>query len=245
MSDNTSRTRTGSSPNRTPNPNRDGEQVTPARVTPAMEDYLKAVYRLRDGSGQATTQRLADELGVSGPSVTNMVKRLHELGLLRHAPYQGMALTEAGERVALEVVRHHRLLERYLVEALGYGWDAVHAEAERLEHHVSEELEARIDSALGHPTVDPHGDPIPSQSGDLSTVADRSLLDLPPGERAAVSRVPDRDPALLRHLGDLGLVPGAEVAVLEVLPFDGPVRIRVGSAEHLVGRSLAAAVRTR
>ncbi|CAA9561049.1 MAG: Mn-dependent transcriptional regulator MntR [uncultured Thermomicrobiales bacterium] len=216
-----------------------------ARITPAMEDYLKAAYRLRDDRGQVTTQRLADELGISGPSVTNMVKRLHELGLLRHAPYHGAELTAAGERVALEVMRHHRLLERYLVEALGYGWDTVHAEAERLEHHVSDELEARMDSALGHPTVDPHGDPIPSRTGHLSAEPDLPLLDLPPGQPATVSRVPDRDPELLRYLGGLGLVPGAEVVVLEVLPFEGPLRLRIGAAEHLVGRPLGAAIRAR
>ena len=213
-----------------------------AAVTPAMQDYLKAVYRLRDG-GAVTTQRLAEELGVSGPSVTNMVKRLDELGLLRHARYQGVELTDEGARVALEVTRHHRLLELFLAETLGYPWDEVHAEAERLEHHISEEMEARIDAALGHPTVDPHGDPIPTRDGDVPGAPEARLLDLIPGEEGVVRRVSDRDPDRLRYLARLNLRPGATVRLLEALPFDGPLRVRVDDAEHVIGRTLAAAVR--
>ncbi len=207
-----------------------------------MEDYLKAVYRLRDARGQVTTQRLAEELGVTGPSVTNMVKRLDELRLLRHTRYHGVELTPAGEKIALEVLRHHRLLELYLAESLGYPWDEVHAEAERLEHHVSEELEARMDSALGYPTRDPHGDPIPSREGTIATVSELRLVDLEAGERALVARVSDRDPEQLRYLGGLGLYPGVAVSVVERLPFDGPIRLRVGGAEHVIGRFLAGAV---
>jgi DtxR family Mn-dependent transcriptional regulator len=215
------------------------------QVTHAMEDYLKAVYRLRESGepgGQVTTQRLADELGVTGPSVTNMVKRLHDLRLVRHTRYHGVELTPAGEKIALEVLRHHRLLELYLAETLGYAWDEVHAEAERLEHHVSEELEARMDSVLGHPTRDPHGDPIPSREGRIDPVAPDLLLALPSGECATVARVSDRDAEQLRYLGSLGLYPGATVTVIERLPFDGPLRIQVGGVEHIIGRSLAAAV---
>jgi DtxR family Mn-dependent transcriptional regulator len=151
-------------------------------------------------------------------------------------------LTSAGEKIALEVIRHHRLLELYLAETLGYAWDEVHAEAERLEHHVSDELEARMDSVLGHPTRDPHGDPIPSREGRIDPVAPDLLLALPSGECATVARVSDRDAEQLRYLGSLGLYPGATVAVLERLPFDGPLRIKVGGVEHIIGRSLAAAV---
>jgi DtxR family Mn-dependent transcriptional regulator len=215
------------------------------QVTHAMEDYLKAVYRLReaaDTGGQVTTQRLAEELGVTGPSVTNMVKRLHELRLLRHARYHGVELTPAGEKIALEVLRHHRLLELYLAETLGYAWDEVHAESERLEHHVSEELEARMDSVLGHPTRDPHGDPIPSREGQIEAVTDQLLLDLELGAFATVARVSDRDPERLRYLGGLGLYPGATVVVAERFPFDGPLRIRVADTDHVIGRALAAAV---
>lgn len=214
----------------------------PTKITRAMEDYLKAAYRLGQDGGTVTTQRLADELGISGPSVTNMVKRLHELRLLRHTRYHGVELTESGEKVALEVLRHHRLLELYLAASLGYPWDAVHAEAERLEHHLSEELEARMDSALGHPTTDPHGDPIPSPEGTIAAVPRTRLLDLDPGAGGTVRRVSDRDPDLLRYLGDLGLYPGVWVTLIERLPFEGPLRISVDGAEHLIGRPLAAAV---
>lgn len=212
------------------------------QVTHAMEDYLKAVWRLRESGGPVTTQRLAEELGVSGPSVTNMAKRLHELRLVRHTRYHGVELTPAGEKIALEVLRHHRLLELYLAEALGYAWDQVHEEAERLEHHVSDELEARMDSVLGFPTRDPHGDPIPSREGTIAALAAVQLTELLPGERGRVARVSDRDPQRLRYLGELGLYPGAEVTLIEILPFDGPMRLRVAGNEHMISRTLAAAV---
>ena len=214
----------------------------PVQVTPAMEDYLKAAYRLREEAGAVTTQRLAEALGVSSPSVSNMVKRLHELGLVRHERYHGVELTEEGEGIALEVVRHHRLLELYLVESLGFPWDEAHAEAERLEHHISEEMEARIDVALGHPTRDPHGDPIPSREGTVGALEDTRLLDLEQGVAAVIVRVSDSDPEQLRYLGGLGLYPGVTIVVLDKLPFAGPLRIRVGELEHLIGLPLAAAV---
>jgi DtxR family Mn-dependent transcriptional regulator len=211
-------------------------------ITPAMEDYLKRIYRLQADGQEVATQRLADELGFSGPSVTNMVKRLHELRLVEHTPYHGVRLTPAGERVALEVVRHHRLLELYLAETLGYGWDQVHEEAERLEHHVSDELEARMDSALGYPTHDPHGDPIPSASGQVARISSLRLLDLEPDRPALVVRVSDRDPEQLRFLGGLGVRPGVTVEVVERLPFDGPLRILVDGNEHIIGQPLATSV---
>jgi DtxR family Mn-dependent transcriptional regulator len=207
-----------------------------------MEDYLKAAFRLKESGKTATTQLLADELGVTGPSVTNMVKRLHDLRLLRHTRYQGVELTEAGEKIALEVIRHHRLLELYLADTLGYPWDEVHAEAEKLEHHMSEELEARMDSALGFPTRDPHGDPIPTREGLIPTGADQSLLSLEIGQEASVARVSDRHPEQLRYLAELGLVPGARVTLVERLPFDGLIRIAIAGAEHIVGQQLASAV---
>ncbi|MFM9105958.1 MAG: metal-dependent transcriptional regulator [Chloroflexota bacterium] len=219
----------GSAPNRQP------------AITGAMEDFLKAVYQLGlEGGGG--TQQIAERLGVSGPSVTNMAKRLHDLGLVEHAPYHGIALTDRGRAVALETIRHHRLLELYLTESLGFGWDEVHAEAERLEHHLSREMVARIDRALGYPTHDPHGDPIPRADGSVETVPPLRLSDLAAGERAMVARVSDRDVARLRFLGELGLRPGAEVAVLERYPFDGPLRVSVEGAEHLIGPGVAASV---
>lgn len=227
-----------------PRPRADITANTPSRITQAMEDYLKAAYRLQREGGAVTTQRLAEELGLSGPSVTNMVKRLDEVNLVRHTRYHGVELTPAGERIALEVIRHHRLVELYLAEALGYHWDEVHAEAERLEHHVSEELEARMDTFLGHPTIDPHGDPIPSREGTIADVSAVRLVDLEAGEAAVIRRVSDRDPEQLRYLGELGLRPGATVTLLEKLPFDGPLRIRVDDppAEHVIGQPIATAV---
>lgn len=217
-----------------------------ATITPAVQDYLKAVYRLGE-NGPVTTQRLAEELGVAPPSATNMAKRLHELGLLNHAPYHGVTLTPEGRQVALDVVRRHRLLETYLAQAVGLGWDEVHDEAERLEHHLSDRLEARLDSLLGFPATDPHGDPIPREGADLAP--DPTLLQLPAGAEGTVSRVSDRDPEQLRYLRELGLVPGARVTVIEHLPFEGPVRIRVlasddeAAREHVLGRVLAGVVR--
>jgi DtxR family Mn-dependent transcriptional regulator len=214
-------------------------------ITPAMQDYLKAVFRLGE-QGPVSTQQLADELGVAAPSVTNMAKRLHELGLLNHEPYRGVSLTPAGRQAALDVVRRHRLLETYLAEAVGLGWDEVHDEAERLEHHLSDRLEARLDSLLGFPATDPHGDPIPREGADLAPGP--TLLQTPAGAEGTVSRVSDRDPEQLRYLRTLGIVPGAKVTVIEHLPFEGPVRIRVltsdeEGAEHVLGRVLAGAVR--
>ncbi len=215
-------------------------------ITPAMQDYLKAVYQLGE-MGPVATQQLAEALGVAAPSATNMAKRLHELGLLTHAPYHGVTLTPAGRQAALDVVRRHRLLETYLAEAVGLGWDEVHDEAERLEHYLSERLEARLDSLLGFPATDPHGDPIPRTGADLAQGP--TLLQTPAGAEGTVSRVSDRDPEQLRYLGALGIVPGARVAVVEHLPFEGPVRVRVltsGNArgkEHVLGRVLAGAVR--
>ena len=216
-----------------------------ARITPAIEDYLKAIYQLdqeEPQAGSVTGQRIAERLGVASPSVTNMIKRLSELGLVRHERYRGVELSDAGERIALEMVRHHRLLERYLVEALGYGWDEVHDEAERLEHHISEALEARMAAALGDPTVDPHGDPIPHLDGSVAGDDTRPLVDLAPGDVAVVHRVSDQEPERLRYLEQLGLRPGAKVRLLEALPFDGPLRLEIAGAEQVIGRTLAATV---
>ena len=204
----------------------------------AGEDYLKAIWKLGRG-GRVTTTALAGELGVSAASATGMLKKLAGLRLVEHEPYRGASLTLAGERVALEVVRHHRLLELYLTEALGLGWDEVHAEAERLEHHLSEELEARIDAALGHPTRDPHGDPIPSADLELAHDDARPLADLAAGGTGVVVRVPGEDGALLRYLGDLGLAPLRRVRVIEHAPFEGPVTVEVEGRRHAIGRELA------
>ncbi|MBA2454089.1 MAG: metal-dependent transcriptional regulator [Chloroflexia bacterium] len=207
-----------------------------------MEDYLKVIYGLDERGNRITTQAIAERLDVAAPSVTGMLKRLADINLIEHERYRSIELTDAGRKVALEVVRHHRLLELYLAEALGYSWDEVHDEADRLEHLISEEFERRIDAALGHPTFDPHGDPIPTIAGDVSAVPEDRLSTLEPGDSATVVRVSDKDAEKLRYLGSLGLYPEADVTVIERMPFNGPLRVRVGDDEHVVGLELAASV---
>ncbi len=210
-------------------------------VSESAQDYLKAIWKL-ERSGDMSTSALAESLGVAPASATAMLKKLATLGLVVHERYRGAALTPAGERMALEVVRHHRLLELYLMEALGLSWDQVHEEAEKLEHHLSDELEARIDQALGFPTRDPHGDPIPSPELRLARDELTCLSDLAAGSMTVVRRVPDSDPELLRYLATLGLVPAEEVTVVEQAPFDGPVTVEVRGNRHAIGRSLAAQI---
>src|SRR5436190_21535452 len=205
----------------------------------AVQDYVKQIYLLQTGSGKATTSEIAERMGVSAASATSMVKKLDQLGLVEHRRYHGAQLTAAGERIAVEVLRHHRLLELYLTQALGLSWDSVHVEAERLEHVLSEELEAALDRALGYPSIDPHGDPIPGP--DLSMPADicRNLVELEPGDASTVSRVPDGDPELLRYLGGLGVVPTAAVTMVEKAPFGGPVTIDIDGGRCSLGVSVA------
>ena len=214
-------------------------RTAPPDLTVAVQDYLKAIYVLESSGERVTTSALARRMGVSAPSATAMTKRLDELGLVERLPYRGVALTDEGRRGALEVVRHHRLLERYLVDRLGLALDEVHAEAELLEHALSEELEAKIDEELGFPTHDPHGDPIPDRELRLVHGESRSLLDLEPGARGSIARVPDGDSELLRYLGELGLVPDAHVEMLAQAPFGGPVTVRTQSGEHAISRELA------
>ncbi|GGK31677.1 DNA-binding protein [Deinococcus malanensis] len=194
--------------------------MTARALSPSAEDYLKHLYVLGQGShlqgGKVSTQALADVLEVAPASVTGMLRKLTEQGLVSHAPYQGARLTAEGERVALEVLRHHRLLELFLHRALGVPLDEVHEEAERLEHALSEKLEARIAAWLGDPTHDPHGDPIPTLGGELPERAERRLSQLATGDRAVVARVPDGDAEQLRALVAVDLTPGAALQVLSV-----------------------------
>jgi DtxR family Mn-dependent transcriptional regulator len=211
-------------------------------LTDAIQDYLKEIYKLEASGQRATTSALAARLKVSAPSVTAMLKKLATLGLVEHERYRGAKLTEAGERVALEVIRHHRLIEQYLVETLGLPIDAVHVEADRLEHALSEELEAHIDRTLGFPTSDPHGDPIPGPDLRLVPSEATPLSTLEAGASATVRRVPDRDGEVLRYLTKLKLVPGSRLQVRESAPFGGPLTVRVGGADHAISRELAAQI---
>jgi|SRR5687768_6167355 DtxR family transcriptional regulator, Mn-dependent transcriptional regulator len=211
-------------------------------LTDAIQDYVKEIYKLEAAGRRATTSALAERLEISPPSVTAMLKKLATLGLVEHKRYHGAALTDRGERVALEVIRHHRLLEQYLVETLGLSIDAVHAEADRLEHALSEELEAHIDRTLGFPTRDPHGDPIPGPDLRMAATKATPLSTLAAGAKATVSRVPDGNGELLRYLAKLKLTPGSRLEVRESAPFDGPVTVRVGGADHAISRELAAQI---
>ncbi|MFL5911068.1 MAG: metal-dependent transcriptional regulator [Gaiellaceae bacterium] len=215
----------------------------PETVTAAVEDYVKAIYTLDAGEGSVTTTALAERLDVRPASVSGMLSKLTALGLVEHEPYRGVRLTENGTRVALEVVRHHRLLELFLVESLGMTWDEVHAEAEVLEHVLSEQLEELIAAKLGDPAFDPHGDPIPSRELTVPADESRSLYTLEPGERGTFVRVSDSDPAMLRFLSERGIAPGAAVEVVERQPFDGPLYVRVGDEVHVLGAVLARAIR--
>ncbi len=208
-------------------------------VSQSIEDYLKTIFKLSRSNERVTTSAIAERLEVSPASVTNMVKKLAEMNLLTHEPYRGVKLTEAGEKIALETIRHHRLLELYLAEALGIPWDRVHAEAEKLEHVLSDELEAAISDALGDPLIDPHDAPIPTLEGEMEEAQHPSLAEVEAGDTVIIRQVSDEDAAKLRYLGSLGLFPNTAVEIVHVAPFDGPVTLRVGDEEHVVGRELA------
>jgi DtxR family Mn-dependent transcriptional regulator len=199
-----------------------------ADLSDALQDYLREIYKLQAESPRVKTSTLARRMGVTPPSATAMVKKLAARGLVDHQPYRGVRLTRRGERLALEILRHHRLIELYLARTLEVGLDAVHAEADRLEHALSESLEERIDEALGSPTEDPHGDPIPDSALRIVHSAARRLSDLRPGDRATVQGIPDGDGELVRYLAELGLVPGKPVELLGAEPFGGPLTVRAG-----------------
>ena len=217
--------------------------ASPLEVTARVEDYAKAIYAIESRAGSASTNALAERLGVRAPTVTAMLKHLNGLGLVVYERYRGVRLTAAGRKVALEVMRHHRLLELYLAESLGLGWDQVHAEAEVLEHVLSEELEELIAAKLGNPTLDPHGDPIPTRELTLPEAKSECLYALAPGTRGIFTRVSDSDPEMLRFLAGRGIVPGAGFELIDRQPFEGPVFVRFGDEEHVLGATLARAMR--
>ncbi len=210
--------------------------------TTAVQDYLKAIYQLGGSRSGVPTSALAERLDVSPASVSGMLKRLHEQGLVSHKRYQGVKLTRRGAREAVEMIRHHRLLELYLAQVVGMPWDKVHEEADALEHVISEDLESRLDELLGHPTEDPHGHPIPTPGLVLTEDRYPTLADARSGETYVVRHVDDRDPELLRHFDELALRPGISVDVVEAIPFGGGMRVRVAGVEHVVGADAARAV---
>ncbi len=214
--------------------------------SPAIEDYAKAIYALELREGDAvSTNALAGRLGVTPASASGMVKRLDELGLVEHQPYRGVSLTDDGRRVALEVMRHHRLLELYLVKTLGVPWDRVHEEAEVLEHVLSEDLEELIAAKLGDPTHDPHGDPIPTRDLTIEEGTTQSLQSLEAGAQGTFTRVSDSDPEMLRFLAERGIAPGDRLEVVDKQPFDGPLFVRFGDQVNVLGGELARAMRVQ
>jgi DtxR family transcriptional regulator, Mn-dependent transcriptional regulator len=207
--------------------------------TPAVEDYLKAIYQLGADDEWVGNSAIAERLGIAAASVTGMMKRLGDRGLIEHVPYRGARLTGAGQEMALRMIRRHRVLELFLVEVLGYTWDQVHEEAERLEHAASDDLVNRMAGYLGEPSTDPHGHPIPGAGGEFLDHRYPTLADLEVGRRAVLRRVSDQDPEMLRYLAGLALRPGARVEVLERGPFNGPLRVRIEDTFAILGRELA------
>ncbi len=212
-------------------------------LTRSVEDYLKAIYRLSPQGRAASTSEIAQRLDLSPASVSGMVKRLSEQGLLEHVPYKGVQLTSEGRRAALRMLRRHRLIEAFLVAHLGYTWDTVHDEAERLEHAVSDTLVDRMAAVLGHPAVDPHGDPIPTSEGDILELASTPLSEVPAGAAVEVRQVEESQPDRLRYIASIGLRPGVHVTVVDRQPFEGPITIAVDGRTHVVGHQLARVVR--
>ena len=208
-------------------------------LTRSVEDYLKAIYHLSSQGGFATTSDIAAMLEVAPPSVSGMMKRLSETGLIEHVPYRGVQLTHQGRHAALQMIRRHRILEVYLTQQLGYDWGDVHAEAERLEHAVSEQLIDRMAGALGDPRYDPHGAPIPTAAGEIEEAELVSLAGAAVGAELILRQVGDENPARLRYLAEQGLMPGTRMTVVDRQPFNGPITVRIGGQTRVVGQELA------
>ncbi len=209
------------------------------RLSQALEDYLKVIYVLETDGEKATTTAIAQALDVSNASVTNMLKKLAGMNLIVHESYKGAELSPAGKKVALEILRHHRLLELYLKEVMGYSWDEVHDEAEKLEHHISEQFEDRIAELLNHPTHDPHGDPIPTKDGVMPEKATLALNEAEINTLYMVGRVRDQNPELLRYLEQQGVLPGVELTIIEKAPFDGPINLKIDGELISLGFTIA------
>jgi len=208
-------------------------------LSQAVEDYLKTIYTLEAEGDGATTTKIAEAMEVSSASATNMIKRLAKMGLVDYESYKGARLTKAGTKIALEIIRHHRLLELYLLEVMGYSWDEVHEEAEKLEHHISERFEDKIAHLLDDPTHDPHGDPIPTKDGLMPEMEIDALNEAEAGREYIISRVKNQDPELLRYLEKLGLLPGTKILIKEKAPFKGPITLLIENDEQVIGHDVA------
>jgi len=213
------------------------------KISDAMRDYLGEIYRLGQGEAWVSTTALAEELSVSGPASVRMVRRMHKVGLVDHLPYKGIKLTPYGKKVALLNLRRHRLVERFVVDVLKFGWHEAHAEAARLQKGINQILEDRLDELMGHPATCPHGDPIPTKAGHMPELNDKPLTVIPPGQKGKITRVRTREPKKLQYLAEIGLVPGATFELLNRAPFNGPLRLKIrADYEQVIGSELAAAL---
>lgn len=208
-------------------------------LSQSTEDYLKVIYEIQQENEKVTTNSLSKKLNIAPASVTGMMKKLSSRKLITYKKYQGVSLTPAGKKIALEVIRHHRLIELYLKEALGVTWDKVHEEAEKLEHVISEDIENRMDEFLGHPTSDPHGSLIPGKNGELIKRECTRLIDVKPGCTAVIAEVSDHDPSMLRYLGKLGFYPGTGIRIDSIEPFEGPIKIKIKNKAEFIGVEVA------
>ena len=216
-----------------------GTKKSAPLISRAMEDYLKTIYQEAGATALVSTSKIANAMSCTPASVTNMIQKLSDLKLVEYQRYQGVQLTAAGTQIALEIIRHHRLLELYLSQVLGYTWDKVHAEADLLEHVISEEFEEKIDQALGYPRKDPHGDPIPTKKGEIELEQVGSLWESTSGQVAKVRRVSDRDPGVLRYLASIGIYPDVSLDVVRRAPFNGPIYVLIEGVEHGLSEELA------
>lgn len=223
-------------------PNREEPPVLNSKISDTMRDYLGEIYRLGQGEAWVSTTALADRLNVSGPATVRMVHRLSKIGLVDHQPYKGVLLTNYGRKVALLNIRRHRLVERFLVDVLQFPWYDVHDEADDLHKGINQRLEDRIDEILNHPTTCPHGDPIPTREGVMPEINDRPINVVPNGAKGTVTRVKTHDPEKLKYLSDIGLMPGVPFELLNRAPFNGPLRLKLGRNEQVIGSELANAL---
>jgi DtxR family Mn-dependent transcriptional regulator len=213
-----------------------------SKISDAMRDYLSEIYRLSQGDAWVSTTALADRLQVSGPATVRMVRRLHNAGLVDHLPYKGVKLTAPGQKVALLHIRRHRLVERFLVDVLGFGWHEVHEQADDLHKGINQTLEERIDRLMNHPATCPHGDPIPTRSGTMPEMNDVPLTVVPAGTKGTISRVKTHEPEKLKYLAEIGLTPNTPFELVSRAPFNGPLRLKTGRHEQIIGAELAAAL---
>jgi DtxR family Mn-dependent transcriptional regulator len=220
----------------------DNSPAPTAEISDVMRDYLSEIYRIGYGKMWVSTTAIAEQLSVSGPATVRMMRRLQETGLVEHLPYKGVFLSEVGKKEALLGIRRHRLVERFLVEVMGFDWHDAHDEADILQRGINERLEDRIDELMDHPTTCPHGDPIPTKDGVMPELNDRPLTVVPSGMAGEISRIRTREPEKLRYLADIGLVPGTPFELVNRAPFNGPLRLKLGRSEQVIGAELAAAI---